>query len=958
MASSLTTIQALLTLNVIDFVKNLKTAGSNFDKVTGAMVSVGGLLTKTVTEPIIGIGKKIVEVGKEFESTMSQVQALSGATADELKYLEDVARQLGAETAYSASQAAEGFTYMALAGWDVEEMATALPSVLYLAGAGMSDLGTISDIVTDNITAFGLTADDAAEFCDVLAVAMSNSNTNVEQLGEAFKYVAPLAGTFGFTVQDTATVLGIMADNGIKGSQAGTALRGSLTRLASPTDEAAKLMEELGIDITNADGSMKDLDDIIGILRGAFEGLSEEQQVQAASTLFGQQALAGMLAVINTSEEDYNSLADAIMNADGAAEEMYHTTQDNLQGSLAVLSSALQELALQIYEIIIPYLMQFVEWLTSVVQWFQNLDDGTKETIVKIAALAAAIGPVIIIIGSLATGIKGIIKNITSFASTIVKLGKTIGTFITAHPVIAIIAAVIAAIIFLYNNVEWFRDAVDAVLNFIKDLVVNVFNTVVKFFTETVPNAIETMVQFFKDLPQNIADAISNAITAVAEWGQNVYNTFVEWVSNTIDAVVDFFTGLPGKIGYAIGYAIGTIIQWGIDVFNTFTEWVSNTIDAVVDFFTDLPEKIGYAIGFAIGKIIEWGILVFNTFTEWVVNTIDAVVTFFTELPGKIYDAIVNTIALVTEWAINLYNTFIEWITKTIDDVTTWFSELPGRIWNAIIDTIQRVGEWGQQTWNKFSEWVNKTITDIGQWFSELPGKIYNAIVGAIDRIAQWGRDVYNTAKTWVTDTVNGIVQWFKDLPRQMLSIGSDIVTGIWNGISGAAGWLYDQVAGFAKGIINGIKGALGIKSPSRVARDEVGEEVPAGVAVGVEDNADVVDSAIDDLRDNIVMGLDLESTNMGDSLVSGLAESFAAMQESISGVQSLYTGNDSSDLTAVSEDPTIEAENEETSANAFHIENFYLEVRDDDDIETLSQALFNHNAQTLRALGGNTKNG
>lgn len=315
---------------------------------TGCAAVVTSLAT--VTAGITAAATASVKVGSSFEAAMSKVSAISGATGKDLEALTEKAKEMGAKTKFSASESAEALQYMAMAGWQTEDMLNGIDGIMSLAAADGLDLATTSDIVTDAITAFGLKASDSAHFADVLAKASSSANTNVSMLGESFKYVAPLAGTMGYSVEDVSLALGLMANASVKGSMAGTSLKTALSNLASPTDKMAEIMEKYGITISDAEGNALPLIDVLKQLREKFGRLSETEQTAAASTLFGKEAMSGMLAIINASDSDFKNLTDNINNADGAAQSMSDTMQDNLQGQITILKSALEGLGIEIYE--------------------------------------------------------------------------------------------------------------------------------------------------------------------------------------------------------------------------------------------------------------------------------------------------------------------------------------------------------------------------------------------------------------------------------------------------------------------------------------------------------------------------------------------------------------------------------------------------------------------------------
>lgn len=318
-----------------------------------ATSKMAGLMKKSAA--VIGVAsvaaaKKTIDVGKSFEAGMSEVQAISGASGKDLEKLSAKAKQMGATTKFSATESATALKYMAMAGWKTNQMVSGLSGVMNLAAASGEDLGTVSDIVTDSMTAFGLKAKDSGHFADVLAKASSSSNTNVAMMGETFKYVAPLAGSMKYSIEDTATAIGLMANAGIKGSQAGTELRSILTRLVKPPKDAAAALSALGISTTKADGSMKPMRQTMAELREKFSGLTDSQKSQYAAAIAGQEAMSGLLAIVNASDSDFNKLQKAIDNSSSAAKKQADIMNNNLQGALYDLGSAAEAVGIGIYE--------------------------------------------------------------------------------------------------------------------------------------------------------------------------------------------------------------------------------------------------------------------------------------------------------------------------------------------------------------------------------------------------------------------------------------------------------------------------------------------------------------------------------------------------------------------------------------------------------------------------------
>lgn len=505
--------------------QQISLAGDKFQEVGQKIEGVGKKLLP-ISVAVGGIGAAAIKTTADFDESMSNVSAISGATGEDFDKLRDKAREMGAETKFSASEAADAMSYMAMAGWKTDDMLNGISGIMDLAAASGADLATTSDIVTDALTGMGYTAADAGRLADVMAAASSNANTNVEMMGETFKYVAPVCGSLGYSMEDTALAVGLMANSGIKASQAGTQLRGAITNMVKPTEAMEGIMNELGIEIANEDGSMKSLDETLKILRESFavtteeqkaqrlatleqqaiadgygdslkglteeekyfqlamyagqeqvknmseaqfkkqamdklgikvtkktnkaqvaqnlalalgtqslEGLTQEQQSAYAATLFGKEAMSGMLAIINASEEDYNKLSDAIANSEGAAKSMSETMQDNLNGQLTILKSQLQEAAIAIGDALIPKIRALVSKIQEWTDWFNQLDESQKEMVITIGLVAAALGPMLIAIGKVSTGI-GALLHITS------SLGGVLGALgIAGGPIMMTVAA-------------------------------------------------------------------------------------------------------------------------------------------------------------------------------------------------------------------------------------------------------------------------------------------------------------------------------------------------------------------------------------------------------------------------------------------------------------------------------------------------------------------------------------
>lgn len=472
MAINAGTISAFLELNTSNFSAGIASANSQLQALSddnlnaaekikgvgGALTTIGGTLTKNLTVPLVGAGAAAVAVAANFDAGMSKVQAISGATGEELVKLRDKAREMGAKTKFSASEAADAMSYMAMAGWKTGDMLDGIEGIMNLAAASGEDLATTSDIVTDALTAFGLKAKDAGHFSDILAAASSNANTNVSMMGESFKYCAPIAGAMGYSAEDTAEALGLMANSGIKASQAGTALRSIMTKLTGEIKLSGKELGNVTIQTTNADGSMRGLSEILGDCRSAFSKLTDSEKSQAAETLAGKYAMSGFLALMNAAPGDVDKLSGAISNCDGTAKRMADTMQDNLQGQLTVLKSQAEELAIGFGTELMPVAQDLVGKASEAVQWFGSLDSGSKRLIVNAGLVAASMGPVAMVTGKLTSGVGALMKTVggavTAFqgaSSVMGGLGAALTSIVTpAGWVVLGLAAVTAAGVALY----------------------------------------------------------------------------------------------------------------------------------------------------------------------------------------------------------------------------------------------------------------------------------------------------------------------------------------------------------------------------------------------------------------------------------------------------------------------------------------------------------------------------
>lgn len=479
----------------------LKALSESFKSVGDKVTKLGQDITTKLTLPLAALGIGSLKTGADFDTAMAQVAATMGKPIDEVKELRDFAKEMGSTTAFSAKQAAEGLNYMALAGYDTETSMKMLPTVLNLASAGAMDLGQASDMVTDAQTALGLSTEDTVKLVDQMAKAASTTNTSVSQLGQAYLTVGGTAKMMKGGTAELSQVLGLLADNGIKGSEGGTALRNMLLSLSAPTDKARTVLNGLGVEVFDAQGNMRSLQDIMQDLGKSMDGLTQEQRTEAIANIFNKRDIKSVNALLGTSAERWDDVAGAIDNAGGSAKQMADTQLDTMSGSLTMLKSALEGAAIAISEQLAPYVRMLAEWLTGLVAKFNALDPNIQRLIVTIGVIAAAIGPVLIIIGKVigfVGTIIGIIGKLSGMISTLVTVISSLNPVVLI--VIAVIAALIAIGIALYKNWDKIKataiavkNAVVKAFNGLKTSITNIFNTIKSTASKTW-NAIKSAV--------------------------------------------------------------------------------------------------------------------------------------------------------------------------------------------------------------------------------------------------------------------------------------------------------------------------------------------------------------------------------------------------------------------------------------------------------------------------------
>ncbi len=662
--------------------QKIAATGEKLQDVGGRIEGVGKKLMP-VSAAVTGIGVASVKTAADFESGMSKVAAISGAAGDDLDALSKKAREMGAKTKFSASEAASAMEYMAMAGWKTEDMLSGIEGVMNLAAASGEDLAATSDIVTDALTAFGLTAQDSGHFADVLAAASSNANTNVSMMGETFKYCAPIAGALGFSVEDTAEAIGLMANAGIKGSQAGTALRTIMNNLSGEVKICGENIGEVEIATTNADGSMRELSDILSDCRDAFAGLSESEKVAAAESLVGKNAMSGFLALMNAGEADINKLSGAIENCDGTAQKMADTMNDNLEGQLTILKSQLQELAISFGEILLPAIKNIVGCIQKFVDVLNSLPDGVKETIVTIALIAAALGPVLIIVGKIITAvgtIMTIVPKVVGVINGVKAAFAALNMTMLANPIVLIIAAIaalVAAFIYLWNTNEDFRQFWIDLWENVKEVAVAVWEFLKEFFTAA--------WEAIKGIAETVWNRIKDFFSGLWEGIKNIFSTVVE--------------------------AIKTIITTYFEVYRTIIMTVLNAIQAV---FTTIWNAIKTVVTTVVNGIKATIMTVWNGIRNTVTSVMNAIKTGVSSAFNAVWNGIKNTVSGIYNTIKDGFNKAVDFIKGLASSAFSWGKDLVMGIVNGIKSCIGAVGDAVKSVADKIKSFLHFSVPDEG----------------------------------------------------------------------------------------------------------------------------------------------------------------------------------------------------------------------------------------------------
>ena len=896
-------------------------AGKTLESVGDSISGVGKQMLG-VTTAVVGLGTAAVTVTADFETAMSKVKSLISSSSTDLEgdmeRLEAAAREAGSTTVFSATEAAEAMSYMGLAGWSAEEMIEGLDGVLNLAAASEMDLATASDIVTDYLSAFGLTAADSGTLVDKMAYAMSNSNTSTEQLGEAYKNCAATATQLGYGLDETTAALMVMADAGIKGGEAGTALSSIMTRLGNNTSGCTDMLAEYGIEVYDAQGNVSSLSDILSGMQGIWADLTDEEKANLAYTVAGKTAQSELMTVLGESTGSFQAYQEGLANCNGTAENMAEIMQDNLSGQLTILKSQLQELAISFGEILMPTIKDIVSWIQNLVDKFNGMDDSTKQTIVQVGLLVVAIGPLLIVIGKTISTAGKAMQGFSSLGTSILKVVNhaktgtgTMGHLVTAigsisAPVVAVVAVIgtlIAAFATLWNTNEEFRESITAIWNSIRETISGFVDGIKERFAdlgislEGLGDVVEALKNIWLEFCNLLAPVFEGAFSVIS----TVLSTVLDVILGLLDVFIGIFTGDWEQAWTGVK-----------EIFSGIWDGIAGILSAVLDTITGL-----------VNTVLGW----FGTSWEecW-----SGIKTFFEDIWNGIssfFSGILTGIQTVvtTVWTAisTFFSTILDTIYSTVSTVWNAISSVITTVLNAISSVVTTV-------WNA----IQSVIATVLNAISSVVSSVWNSIAGittnVMNSIQSTVSSIWDSIKSGVSSAMSGIysavksgfdtaVNYIKGLASSAFSWGADIINGIVNGIKSCI----SKVGDACSSVASAIRSFLHFSVPDEGPLTDFDEWMPDFIG----------------------------------QLAEGIENSRGMIQRAMAGVASDMTISPTATITAASVGNSTSSTSSDSAASGEPttgplIEIKEMNVRSEEDIRKVSQQLYRQLQTTRRANG------
>jgi len=784
--------------DIKDFKKGISGMQDSMKNAGKEMQKIGTSMSTKVTAPLIGIATGVVMTASKFETSMNKVRAISGATGDDFTNLRDLAKDLGATTRFSASEAADGMSFLAMAGYETNDIIASMPGLLDLAAAGQLELASAADITSNIISGFNMEAEESTRVADVLASVASKSNTNVQQMGEAMKYAAPVASALGLGVEETAAAIGFMSDAGIQGTQAGTSLRAGLSALAKPSSQAASLMENLGIEMFDSEGNMKSFADMTKELEKGTADLTNEQKTNAFATIFGREAMSGWLAIVGRGGEEFKDFNDMLVNSSGSAKEMAEIMGGGFSGTLKTLQSALEGVAIEFGDILLPILTAVTDKIIGAVRWFSGLSKETKTVITIVAALVGAVGPLLVVMGTLMT---------------------VLGSL--SAPIVLVVAAVAGLIgVFSTGMVksEAFRDAVSSGFERIKTVVSEVFLRV----KEVILQALVYVQELWNEYGEGIVETVTTLFNGIWQIISDVFWRIYESIKEVLDIIMPLIEETVLMLLEFWDNHGQQLVESFLQVFNSLKETVMTIFNAVKDVIVTVLELVLPFVKEKLNALLEF----------WAQNgeqIMSAVTNAFNIIKGIIKVVMAVVIAVIkSAWTsikkiIDGALKIIKGIVKVFTGIFTMDFKM---LWSGIKDIFSGALEfiWGlirsiflghlinifNALKSKASEIFNNMWSSVKGIFNGLKDSVSNTVSNLLSSVTNTFSKIVNALFNPVkqgSDKVKGVfkgmLNFVKNLGSSFLNAGKGLIGQMVKGITGAASKAVNAVKGVAKKIRN-----------------------------------------------------------------------------------------------------------------------------------------------------------